>query len=144
MNTLWVVVADQGRARIFSLVSPRSEWQEVDDLVAPDSRLQDHELEADRRGHTTAGGGSGHTMGKRHSLKEQDAIRFAEQLAERVTAGADDAAFGGLVLVAPPRFLGLLRDALPQRISKLVRHSLDKNLVSQRSDEIRNHLPEHL
>lgn len=144
MKTVWVVVANQSRARIFSLESPRGQWRELEDLVAPDVRLHDRELESDRPGHTVGAGGHGHTMRKRHSLKEQAAVRFASDMSERLTAGTGDGDVAALVLVAPPRFLGLLREALPQRVSSLVVHSLDKDLVSLRSEDIRAHLPERL
>ncbi|MCP1677085.1 protein required for attachment to host cells [Natronocella acetinitrilica] len=144
MKTLWVVVADQSRARLFGVSNPLGTLQELEGLAAPELRLRDGELESDRRGHTVGAAGRGHSLEKRESLRERAAVRFAETIAERLTTGANDHAYTALILVAPPRFLGLLRDALPERLMRLVVHSLDKDLVTLPSADIRSHLPERL
>jgi protein required for attachment to host cells len=49
-----------------------------------------------------------------------------------------------VVLVAPPDFLGLLRDALSEKSRRMVELEIDKNLVKLSAAEIRAHLPEKL
>ncbi len=142
MKNMWIIVADEARARIFSADSPSGDWFEQDDLVAPDARLRDRELASDRSGHGVGTGGQGHAFSQRHTPKEQAAAHFAERIARALTDGASNQSFQELVLIAPPRFLGLLRDALPERISRLVVHTLARELVSLPETDIRAHLPD--
>ncbi|MFO7646651.1 host attachment protein [Halomonas campaniensis] len=145
METTWVVVADQARARLFSASDRRGALEEVEDLANPEGRLHDQDLNADRPGRAFDSMGEGrHAMGKHHSPKEQEAIRFAQEVGDRLAVGLHDGAYRHLIISATPRFLGLLREALPEDVTKRVVLELHKDLTALSSDEIRAHLPERL
>ncbi len=67
-------------------------------------------------------------------------------LAERQFAGAVAQALGAidplaaLVVVAPPRALAELRQALPERLRQVIVAEIDKDLTKHPVDEIRRHL----
>ena len=46
--TIWVLVADNSRARIFSAEKPASDLQEIRDLTHPEARLHEGDLVTDR------------------------------------------------------------------------------------------------
>ncbi|PRY73382.1 host attachment protein [Halomonas ventosae] len=145
MDTIWVVVADQARARLFSASGSRGPLEEVEDLANPEGRLHDQDLNADSPGRAFDTMGEGrHAMGKHHSPKEQEAIRFAHEVGERLAAGLHDGAYRHLIISATPRFLGLLRETLPEAVAKRVVLELHKDLTALGRDEIRAHLPERL
>lgn len=145
MDITWVVVADQARARVFSASDQRGPLEEIEDLANPEGRLHDRDLNADSPGRAFDTMGEGrHAMGKHHSPKEQEAIRFAHQVGERLASGLHDGAYRYLIISAAPRFLGLLREALPEDVAKHVVLELHKELTSLERDEIRAHLPERL
>jgi protein required for attachment to host cells len=50
----------------------------------------------------------------------------------------------GLMVVAAPRFLGLLRQRLDPTTHKIVAFELDRDLTRLGAEEIRTHLPERL
>jgi protein required for attachment to host cells len=72
-----------------------------------------------------------------HDQAEQ---RFLCDLAKRL----DTAVLGGetkaLILVAPPRALGVLRQAYSQNLRNALRAEIDKDLVRMPVDEIERHL----
>ncbi|MDR9440722.1 MAG: host attachment protein [Halomonas sp.] len=145
METTWVLVADQARARLFTASDQRGPLEEVEDLANPEGRLHDQDLNADSPGRAFDTMGEGrHAMGKHHSPKEQEAIRFAHEIGERLAAGLHDGAYRHLIISATPRFLGLLRDTLPEDVAKRVVLELHKDLTTLGRDEIRAHLPERL
>ncbi|MCC5812682.1 MAG: host attachment protein [Ectothiorhodospiraceae bacterium] len=141
MDTIWVVVAEQSRARIFSMNGRWGALEEVDNLVHPKGRLHDQDINADRPGRSFDTVGEGrHGMSKRHSPKEMEAIRFATDVSRRVAQAHHEGAFKELVLVAPPRFLALLRERLPEAVTRCVILSEDKNLSRADPTAIRAHI----
>ncbi|APE29936.1 hypothetical protein BOX17_02540 [Halomonas aestuarii] len=145
MEITWVVVADQARARLFSASDQRGPLEEVEELVNPEGRLHDRDLNADSPGRAFDSMGEGrHAMGKHHSPKEQEAIRFAHEVGKRLAAGLQDGAYRHLIISATPHFLGLLRETLSEDVAKRVLLELHKDLTALSSDEIRAHLPERL
>ena len=122
----------------------RGRWgalEEVDNMVHPEGRLHDQDINADRPGRSfdTAGEGR-HGMSKRHSPKETEAIRFATDITQRVSHAHHEGSFKQLVLVAPPRFLALLRERLPEAVTRCVILSEDKNLTQAGADAIREYI----
>jgi protein required for attachment to host cells len=120
----WVLVADAKGARIFSHTGGASEW-----------KLQE----------TVAGDGSGHPdqtgdFGPKASLhkgalhahgapvtKETEERRFAHTLAHVLQRGFETKAFANLVLAAPPKLLGDLRENLSRGVQGAVRSEFDKD-----------------
>lgn len=70
--------------------------------------------------------------------------RFAAELVERLGAGRMTGAFQHLILVAPPHFLGLLRESLDAPTSAMVRATLDKDYSQEVVPELVEHLAKAL
>lgn len=146
MDTTWVVVADHQRARLFEAEYPHATLREFDDLVHPESRQPPRELGQDEPGTTHDRYGQGvHAMGTHHSPREQEAIRFAHELAERLRKAHSANQFDRLVVVAEPDFLGLLRSAMSENLQAAVTQEIHKELTHiAKPEDIRRHLPERL
>lgn len=143
-HAVWVVVADASRARLFRAETPRGPLVELEDAVHSASRLQDHELLSDRGGRAVdTQGHHRHGMEAPTDPHDQEAQRFAHELAERLHVHHNAHDFDGLVLVAPPRFLGFLRKALDEQVAKQVLASLDRDLTRvYTAAEVQSHLPD--
>jgi protein required for attachment to host cells len=138
---MWVLVADSGRARVFSADSPIGELQEVQSFTNPEARLQEQELLSDRPGRSFDSAGEGrHAMGSTVEPKEQEAIRFAKQIGDYLEKGRIEFKFEHLVIVAAPKFLGLLRDNISPQVKDLITLTVDKNLVDLKPSELRARL----
>jgi protein required for attachment to host cells len=74
--------------------------------------------------------------------REQERIRFAKLIADRLEAGRVANAFERVILVASPEFLGLLREQLGAPLQSRVTFTLDKDYVTQTPEEIRARLPD--
>jgi protein required for attachment to host cells len=83
-----------------------------------------------------------------HSANElSDPIRhqnelFARELAAFAEKGRTDNRYEALVLIAPARFLGTLRNVLPKNADKLVTRTVPKDVVQLGADEIRRYATE--
>ncbi len=145
MSTTWVIAADSSRARILAAGTRNGPLKEVEDLVHTESRLQEHELRTDTRGRAFDSGGQGrHAMEPKNSAKHQEAIRFAKQVCDTLSAAQGAGRYEKLYIVAAPSFLGLLRERLNPVVQNRIAGEVNKNLAMLSPQDIRQHLPEYL
>ena len=144
METTWILVADEARARLFRAARRTGPLEEQSDFVNPVERLPEHELGADEPGRVVGGGGRQHSYGRDEGMREHESQRFAAELVEHLRKGREQRQYQRLYLVAAPRFLGILRKALDEQTAALVVDTLDKDIVRKRTDDIRRHLPKRL
>lgn len=141
MSVTRVVVADSSRARFFTLTSRIEPMQELDGLTHAEGRMRGQDEVSDRQGGIAGGHGEGdHTFEAPTDLKHHEADVFARQIAERLEHGRVSHEYDKLVVVAPPAFLGALRQALNDHLQDLLSLSLDKNLVAAEEAVIRQHI----
>ncbi len=145
MSTTWILTANGGKARIFSAESPTSSLAEIATITHPESRLRARELASDRPGRAfdTAGVGR-HAMSSQIEAKEQEQIRFAREIVDRLELGRVTRDFVRLVVVAAPGFLGHLRASMAAPLQALVSTELNKDYTELSAGELRAHLPERI
>lgn len=130
MSPMWVVVADNARARLLAKEPGKKVLVEMEDLVHPEARKHERDRLSDKPGHAYDRGGVGrHAMDNKLSAGKQDAIAFAALIADKLEHGRTQHDYQKLVLISPPEFLGLLRKKLTDQCSKLVTQSFDKDLT---------------
>ena len=144
MSKLWVVVADQSKARIFTVDDPRGGLLSVGELEHPEARDREQALTSDRPGRSFDSKGKGrHAMGSTVEPGKQETIRFAKRVADHVRTAHGEGRCNRLLLVAGPPLLGLLRENL-KNSSGMKISEIDKNLGQYNALELRKHLPERL
>ncbi|NWN82249.1 MAG: host attachment protein [Halomonas sp.] len=133
--TTYIVVADAARARIFT--RDALELVEKESLVHSESRLHEGDLVTDRGSdvHESTGTSSRSSGGESMARTHEEQV-FAKQVAERLYRARTDNSLAKLILVAPARFLGQLRDKLDGPTAKLVIHSLTKDLTKSNLEVI--------
>jgi protein required for attachment to host cells len=142
MNDVWVVVACSTRCRIFAQHTHSGPLIQVEELEHPEGRLRARELVTDRPGRSFDSAGQGrHAMGQPVDPTEQENIRFAKVVARKIEVARKKDRFGRLVLVADPRFLGHLRQALTPATKQRLTTELHKNLADADPGRIREALP---
>lgn len=127
---IWILVSDASKARLFQRQGPRV--QELSDYVHPASSQHVDDLVSDhpgRRGMGRAGLGDRPGLDSALEPKKAEAMRFARQHAEMLKRALDDHRFDELVLVAPPHFLGLLRQVLDEQVAKRLTASFDRDYL---------------
>lgn len=132
MNAL-IVVADAARARIFKTGQKLTDMTETEGFVHPESRLRNKELGADPpvRSANQKGSLQPRTFPKDHA--EQS---FAKELGKHLKALHNQLNYEELILIASPRFLGMLRNELDITIDRLVSRTINKELVQAGIDEL--------
>lgn len=132
----WAIVMDARHIRILARPAPAGPWDEVErvDLPPlPPSRT----LGTGRpgRGQTSARDGRRFAITPRRDLHEQMKAEVARQLAVRLEQAAGHQC-ERLILVAPPRMLGHLHQALGPRSRRCLSRTVPLDLVPLRSEEL--------
>lgn len=136
----WILVCDASRGRLFREEPHGRGYTLLESFSHEESRAHVRDLMADANGRkpngTPAGmgGGPGGTyMGRPGAAPDTDpkaveAQKFVRELAEALERGLNDHAYDGVVLVAPPQFLGMLRGAVSHQVEKRIEATVDKDL----------------
>jgi protein required for attachment to host cells len=145
----WILVADASRARIFT--EQAGIWELVHALEHEESRMRSRDLMADANGRKPAGlsrgtGNGDHAVSNAYGRpgaepntdpKDVESQKFAREIATYLDRGRNEHAFGRLVVVAPPAFLGLLRSTMGDETQRLIEASLNKDFTHHPAPELK-------
>jgi len=132
-----VIVADNNRARIFSSDSTLKNIEEIEDFVHTAAHLSNQELVDDVAGESVDHHGS---LDPASSAKDHEEKMFAKSLGKHLKELYNQQHYEQLILIAPPKFLGLLRNELPGVLEKLVTRTINKDLTLSSVEELLDYL----
>ena len=145
MATTWILVAHDAGARLFENNGPNKGIQQLETVEHPEGRERDRDLTSDRPGRSfrkNSGDPRRAAMSQSVGPHERAVSAFAKSLSDKLKAARVQNRFERLVLVAPPKFLGILRSSLDGPTSQLVVGSIDKDLANSSDAELVKHLGE--
>jgi protein required for attachment to host cells len=130
MNKVWILVCDSARARLFEIQDGGPTWRAVDTFDHPESRSKTSALVGDHSGQRSSAGPSVHhnALAPSSSPKDIEKGHFGHSLAKMLDQAMRSKRFDRWVLVAPPHFLGMLRNELSHELEKQLMATVDKNL----------------
>lgn len=136
----WVVVCDGNKA----LVLENHGDKEYPDLRTREVFQQENpstaEQGTDRPGRSHSSVGPGRSAVGQTDWHDQAEARFLKELAEKLHLAAHNGATKELVIVAPPRALGMIREHYTPAIKAALQKEIDKDLVKIPVDQIEKHL----
>jgi len=139
-NKEWVVVCDGAKALILENAGdaqfPDLKTREVYEQKDPAT----HELGTDKPGRAAGVDGKTRSAVDQTDWHERNEQAFLEDLAKRLDAAISGGETKSIILVAPPRALGVLRKAYSPALRQAVRAEVDKDLVKVPVYEIEKHL----
>ena len=137
VDVTWVLVADRGRARILS-TGPASSgrFELIAQFEHPEGAMRMRDTVTDRQGYFGGRSGSLSAGQPTTDFRHQTAQEFAGELAEHLDKERNKGSFNCLILVAPPLFLGVLRDKLPSPLRQLVTEEFDRDYTALSDEEI--------
>jgi protein required for attachment to host cells len=136
----WIVVCDGAKALVLenagNRIAPRFKTREV--YQHDDAKT--HELGTDKPGRSFSSVGNGHSAMEQtdwHDLEEQ---RFLARLAARLDKAVLCGETPSLIVVAPPRAIGVLRKAFSSHVRQAIRAEVEKDYVKLPVDDIARYL----
>jgi protein required for attachment to host cells len=139
-NKEWVVVCDGAKALVL---------ENAGDATMPDLKTRavyeqkdraTHELGADAPGRAAGVDGKNRSAVGQTDWHARNEQAFLENLARQLDAKVSAGAVKSIVLIAPPRALGVLRAACSAALKSAVRAEIDKDLVGVPVHEIEKRL----
>jgi protein required for attachment to host cells len=136
----WVVVCDGTKALVLENagdeVFPNLKTKEVYAQKDPKT----HEQGTDAPGRVQPSVGTARSALEQTDWHDRAEATFLEDLAARLDAAVTAGETKAVILVAPPRALGVLRRSYSPRLRDALRAEIDKDLVKKPVHEIEKHL----
>jgi protein required for attachment to host cells len=136
----WVVVCDGAKALVLENVGdevfPNLKTKEVYSQDDPPT----HEQGTDEPGRSFQSVGTARSAMEQTDWHDQNERRFLEKLAARLDAAVSAGETKSLIIAAPPRALGVLRQVYPNGLRRALRVEIDKDLVKLPVHEIEKHI----
>jgi protein required for attachment to host cells len=127
-QTTWVLVSDAAGGRFFEVSDEQKLVPTYKREIASEV-LASREIDSDKPGRAFDSGGQGrHSMEPPTDPKRHAKAEMAHTLCEALDGQRKKNAFDRLIVVAPPQFLGDLRDAMPKPLQELVVAEVTKDL----------------
>jgi protein required for attachment to host cells len=133
MTPTWVLLADEGRARILEWRAPDTDLEEVEELTDAAAHADNADLRRDAYGRRAGSGtqaiAGNATASAGEEKLDHEADLFARRVADRLSQAHRQHRFERLRIVAAPRFLGRLRKQLDPEVRQAVEDEIDKDLL---------------
>ena len=136
----WVVVCDGAKALVLENIGdevfPNLKTREVYEHKA----AKTHEQGTDAPGRAIQSVGARRSAMEQTDWHEQEEHKFLTDLVGRLDAAVTAGDAKTITIVAPPRALGVIRQAYSPRLRDALRAEIDKDLVKMPVHEIEKHL----
>jgi protein required for attachment to host cells len=136
----WVVVCDGAKALVFENAGdeefPNLKTREVYEQEVPMTSEQG----ADAPGRAINSVGAQRSAVQQTDWHELQESRFLRRLVSRLEAAVEARATASIIMVAPPRALGIIRQLYSSNLRAALRAEIDKDLVKLPVHEIERHL----
>lgn len=137
---MWVVVCDGAKALVLenagSRKTPNLKTKEVYEQDAPKT----HEMGADKPGRAFNSVGAARSAVEQTDWHDREEQRFLAKLAARLDKAVLSGETPSLIVVAPPRAIGVLRRQFTSHVRQAIRAEVEKDYVKLPVDEITRHL----
>ena len=141
MKTIWILVANQAEAQIYSSNRISGNLVLVDRLTHAEGAAHVRDLTSDAPGRAYDRiGPARHSMESDTGVKEEERRRFVKELVERLKTAHLQGRFDQLVLLAAPAVLGVIRKTLNGGLAKAVVKEIPKDVIGQGMDKIQTQL----
>ena len=141
MKTIWILVANQAEAQIYSSNRISGNLVLVDRLTHAEGAAHVRDLTSDAPGRAYDRiGPARHSMEPDTGVKEEERRRFVKELVERLKTAHLQGRFDQLVLLAAPAVLGVIRKTLNGGLAKAVVKEIPKDVIGQDMDKIQTQL----
>lgn len=142
MDRFWVIVADSALVKVFKTQRIGGPMEFVKKLGNEAAHHKDIDMVSDRQGGHRWPGNAG-TFESRSDPKQVEILEFAEFIVKNLEKDHNNHVFEKLVLVAPAKFMGDLREKMPHHLHQVVEFELVKDYTRLTTQELEKELDIH-
>ena len=141
MTLAWILVANASLARLYAIPKAKlfngsCKLSLVKEFMHPESRLKTAELTSDISGNQN--------FVESGDPKDQEAERFAKELADALETGRVSHKYEELIISAPPQFHGTLKKYINDKIQHLISVDIKKDYTKDNSKALVAHLQSYV
>ena len=136
----WVVVCDGAKALVLENVGNRLALSLVTREVYEQPDPKTHELGTDKPGRSFNSVGNGRSAMEQTDWHDQEEQRFLAKLAARLDKAVLAGEMQSLIVVAPPRAIGVLRRQYSPHLRQALKAEVEKDYVKMPVADIARHL----
>lgn len=126
----WILLADGAQVRLLRNLGPGKGLEEMSPGIVEVPHPPSREIDSDKPGRVQDRVGPGrHAMEPHIEPHEKQKKDFARQLAESINKADNKGRFDRLIVAAPPKVLGEIRQKLSKGAHAKVLRELDKDLI---------------
>jgi protein required for attachment to host cells len=141
MNMIWILVANQAEAQIYSAKRLPGSLTLVRTLTHEEGAAHARDLISDAPGRVHDRMGSArHSMEPDTGVKEEERRRFVKEIVDQLATAHLKGKFDQLVLLAAPAVLGVIRKAVAGELANAVIKEISKDVIGQDIDKIQAQL----
>ena len=141
MNMIWILVANQAEAQIYSANRLPGGLTLIYTLTHEEGAAHARDLTSDGPGRVHDRMGSArHSMEPDSGVKEEERRRFVKEMVDQLESARLKGKFDQLVLLAAPAVLGVIRKAIAGDLAKAVIKEISKDVIGQDIDKIQAQL----
>jgi protein required for attachment to host cells len=143
-HSTWVLICDGGKAILA---------ENAGDAAAPNLQVREtfehpdpptHEQGTDRPGRKFAGIGEARSATEPTDFHTQAEENFLRTIAHRLERNIGERHIRNLIVVAPPKAIGVLRRAFSPAVRNVLHHEIEKDYVHMPMYEVERHLAQQL
>jgi protein required for attachment to host cells len=137
----WILVANRSRAAILhALPHGVRPYPTLASYIHAEGRLRPQDRDSDVAGRAQHPGGARSTVEPHEDRDHVEARRFAKLLVEVLDHDRQHNRFDRLFVIAPPAFLGVLREAWPNPLRERILLELNEDLLPLPEPELQSRL----
>ena len=136
----WVVICDGAKALVLENAGDEKFPNLKTRTVYEEPHPATHELGTDAPGRSHSSVGHGRSAVEQTDWHDQGERRFLKSLLANLDAAVTAGELKSMIMVAPPRALGMIRQAYSPQLRGVLRQEIDKDLVKLPVHEIEKHL----
>lgn len=143
MPKILALVANQSHARLYGADSLHDIPLEIEDFSNAIARYQEQDLVSDSPGKSmTPRGQYPHPMGKEQETRHHNLEVFAKNIVAELERMLQNNTGTQLFLIAPPKFLGILRNKLVPSLQKHIAGEIAKDVTDIPAADVSRYLKE--
>ncbi|NNM81106.1 MAG: host attachment protein [Burkholderiales bacterium] len=140
MIKTWILVANASSASLYMNDGPKQGLKKIRTFEHSASREKASDLVSDRPGHNRSAGNGRGSYIPQSDPKQNEAQNFAMKLARELEHGRTTNEFQRLILVAPPQFMGLIKNSTGPALLNLVSDHFEKDYTKIDEKTLTGHL----
>jgi len=136
----WIVVADSHKALLFKKTNEQN--SKISLVHTLEAHLDIYHKIPGRTFNST--GNERHSVEPHTDPRDLEKQNFAHEITEMLTDVFRHSSLDNLVLIAPPKLIGMLDRDLDKQVHKKLTHKLSKDIMDKKIDEIKDYIDEIL